>query len=54
MPDFKFVRTMQYTEVVTVTADCLKEAQAMAHQVDGERMHDDTVVSLEVMEARHE
>lgn len=54
MPDFRFLRTMQYTEVVTVTADSLKDAQAAAHQTDGERMHDDTVVSLEVVEGRHE
>jgi len=45
---FKFVRTMRYTEVVEVQADAIDEARELAQAADGERIHDDTVVSLEL------
>lgn len=52
MPQFKFVRTMQYTEVIQVSADSLAEAQAQAYQAEGDRMHDDTVISIELAAGR--
>lgn len=52
MPEFKFVRTIQYTEVVRVSAESLEDAQAQADQADGDRMHDDTVISIELAGGR--
>lgn len=46
MPQFKFLRTMQYTEVVTVDADDFQAARELAQQEDGERNHDDTVIDM--------
>lgn len=53
MPDFKFVRTVQYTEVVTVSAQDLEEARAQADEADGDRIHDDRVISLELADDSH-
>lgn len=47
MATFKFKRTVQYTEDVTVEADSLAEAKELAQEADGERNNDDTVTDLE-------
>jgi hypothetical protein len=47
MPTFKFIKTVQYTEIVEVEAETLAEAKEKALEADGERNHDDTLVSME-------
>ena len=47
MTTFKFVKTIQYTEIVEVEAQTLAEAEEKAVEVDGERNHDDTLVLME-------
>lgn len=46
MAKFKFVRTVQYTEVVEVEAQDLAAAKQAALEADGERNHDDSVHDL--------
>lgn len=48
MSTFKFVRTVRYTEIVVVEAESLVDAKEKALEADGERNHDDTIVSLEL------
>ena len=48
MQAFKFIRTMQYTEVIEVQAETYAEARELAEQEDGVRNHDDTVVEMQV------
>lgn len=50
MPKFKFIRTVQYTEIIEVTAATVEEAKRLAidSDDDGERNHDDTVISIEL------
>lgn len=50
MPAFKFTRTVQYTEVIEVTAETVEEAKRLAKESadDGERNNDDTVISIEL------
>ena len=44
MPKFKVIKTFQYTEVVEVEADTAEAAKAAAMDIDGDRIHDDTLV----------
>lgn len=44
---FKFLRTVQYTEVVEVEAESFERAKEIASEEDGIRNHDDTPISLE-------
>lgn len=46
MATFKFKRTVQYTEEVTVEAETLAEARELAEEAEGERNHDDTVIDI--------
>jgi hypothetical protein len=48
---FTFLRTMRYTEVVTVEASSISDAKEVAAAADGERNHDDTVLSIEIQNA---
>ena len=48
---FKFLRTVQYTEVVEVEADTLERAKELASEDDGVRNHDDTTISLELVKS---
>ena len=49
MPKYKFVRTVQYAEIIEVEAASVAEAKVSAYEseADGERIHDDMVISVE-------
>lgn len=44
MPKFLVTKTFQYTEEVEVDAATAEAAKAAAMEVDGERIHDDTLM----------
>ena len=44
MPKFLVTKTFQYTEEVEVEASTAEAAKAVAMEVDGERIHDDTLM----------
>lgn len=44
MPKFKVIKTFQYTEEVEVEASTAEAAKEAANDMDGDRIHDDTLV----------
>jgi hypothetical protein len=44
MPKFKVTKTFQYTEEVEIEAETAEAAILAANHVDGDRIHDDTLM----------
>ena len=49
MPKYAVKKIFQYSEIVEVEACSREDAKYIAQEIDGDRIHDDTLIDCEIV-----